>query len=127
MFLAQGEDSDDEEELDPDCQEPIEGEKQEEQCDDVCEIGGIGAFEDNPMPILKARIAGVERPLRVLIDSGAAISLISEALEGYTEDSVKVRVANGSRVSLSRTFNIPLELGSLDGPRVVLHAAKSTL
>ena len=69
------------------------------------------------MPILKARIPGIGRPLRVLIDSGAAISLISEALaelidkkfEGHSEDDVRVRVANGSRVSLSRTFNIPLD------------------
>jgi hypothetical protein len=83
---------------------------------------GPYAFEDNPMPVLKASViaAGKRRRVKVLIDSGAAINLISrelanELIKGGTtfrkEGNMRIRVANGDRTSISDVTDIALELG----------------
>ena len=56
-------------------EEGIEDEESEEEIDPHC-------FEDNPMPILKGFIAILEnrRKVKILIDSGAAINLVSREI-----------------------------------------------
>ena len=52
--------------------------KEEEISEEHDASGSI--FEDNPMPILRVEIPGSTRELRVLIDSGAGVNLISSEL-----------------------------------------------
>mgnify|MGYP003951870295 CR=1 FL=1 len=71
------------------------------------------AFEDEPMPILMA-MAGKEN-VKILIDSGAAISLIADKLrqQGYKTNEAKginIKVANGTRETIRETITIPIKL-----------------
>ena len=79
------------------------------------------AFEDNPMPILKASIAiqDKNRKVRVLIDSGAAINLISRELaeelekngiKGEREGNMRIKVANGKKMLVDKVFFLPLKI-----------------
>ena len=79
------------------------------------------AFEDNPMPLLKASInASGERKVTVLIDSGAAINLISgeivseleeAGIKSSKEGNMRIKVANGKKMLIDRVYNLPIKLG----------------
>src|SRR6202008_2446997 len=46
---------------------------------------GIKAYEDSPMPILRGMLEGCDKNLQPLIDSGAALNLINEALVPFLD------------------------------------------
>jgi hypothetical protein len=74
------------------------------------------------MPILKGsvKISSTKRKVKILIDSGAAINLISKATAdclvraGATiirEGSLRIKVASGERALINETLTLPLCLG----------------
>ena len=74
------------------------------------------------MPVLKGLISvsGKPRAIKVLIDSGAAINLISRQIADELsktgvattrEGNMKIRVANGDRASIDEVLQIPVKLG----------------
>jgi hypothetical protein len=83
---------------------------------------GPHAYEDNPMPILKGSITLAEKrkKVKVLIDSGAAINLISRetaselvkvGIEIRREGNIKIKIANGDKASINEVLRIPIKLG----------------
>ena len=100
-------------------QSMIEEDRFEEEAQEEleCYLTKSKAFEDEPMPILMA-MAGKEN-VKILIDSGAAISLITRKLadklrqQGYKTKEAKginIKVANGTRETIRETITIPIKL-----------------
>jgi hypothetical protein len=92
-----------------------EEEENEEEMNPHC-------FEDNPMPILKgfAIIPEKHKKVRILIDSGAAINLVSrDVAEEFRkaggkiskEGDVRIKTANGDRTSINEVLNLSLKIG----------------
>ena len=79
------------------------------------------AFEDNPMPILKASInVGGEKKVKVLIDSGAAINLVSGeiaselekvGIKSTKEGNMRIKVANGKKMLIDKVYLLPIQIG----------------
>jgi hypothetical protein len=105
--------------------------EEEMDCEEIaCEVGSGGrAFEDNPMPVLKGEIENCDKPLRILIDSGSGVNLINAnvaatldpSLECKCPQVVRIKVANGVRASLDRTFRIPLKFGAVSADPIICY------
>jgi hypothetical protein len=96
---------------------------------DVANVRGT-PFEDCEMPVLKCQIpvTGQPIPARVLIDSGASVNLMSEALadklrpHGIHERKIRgmhIRVANGSRVSVHSEMHFKISMGPQETELIV--------
>lgn len=90
---------------------------EEEIC---CEIGdGVKAFEDNPLPVVRGQVDGCPKDLRVLNDSGAGLEIMNSRLIQFIDpkfevpctESKRIKVANGTRCTLNRTFRFPIKFG----------------
>ena len=89
-----------------------------EEDDEIeCYLTESNAFEDEPMPTLRGIVG--EEQVRILIDSGAAISLMTKTLadklckKGHkTKEahSVNIKVANGSKETIRETITVPIKL-----------------
>ena len=80
------------------CQE----ERREEEI--ASEPEGPFAFEDNPMPILKGslEILKTKRRVKVLIDSGSGINLISEKVaRELLKGGIKTSKAEGMKIKIA--------------------------
>jgi hypothetical protein len=83
---------------------------------------GPSAFEDNPMPILKGfvNVSEKRRKVKILVDSGAVVNLISRELaeeflkagmRTIKEGSMRVKLANGQRERINETLRLPIKIG----------------
>ena len=89
---------------------------------DSYEEDGPEAFEDDPMPIFKSaiRISDGNMKVKILIDSGAAISLISKGTADRLvragakierEGNLRIKVASGERALINKTITLPIRMG----------------
>lgn len=105
--------------------EAIQSNQEEEITEEECFLSNSKAFEDEPMPVLRG-LAG-EQQVKILIDSGAAINLITKELakklcsQGNKierTEGINIKVANGLKEAIRETITIPLKLNEQETQRV---------